>query len=246
MLLVAVIVGLFTSQVGLLCTTVYLHRCVAHRAVTLSPGVTLVFRTLVWLTSGIRPRQWAAVHRRHHAFTDIPGDPHSPVLLGFWRVQLTNATLYRKVARDGVTVQQYAKDLPPDKLDRVLFDHGFVGLGIGLGILIGALGWEYGLIAAAVHVVSYLALNAAINAFGHSFGSQPYINTARNNQWLAFLTFGEGLHNNHHAAPTTARLAHRSGEIDPGWWLIRALARRHLAKVRLNEPRLVSEVASVS
>ena len=245
-LIVAIIVGLFTAQVGLLCTTVYLHRCVAHRAVTLSPPVTFAFRVLIWLTSGIRPRQWAAVHRKHHAFTDVEGDPHSPVLLGFWRVQLTNAALYRRVARDGVTVQQYAKDLPPDRLDRLVFDHGFVGLGIGLGILIAGFGWEFGLIAAAVHVTSYLALNAAINAFGHTVGSQPYVNTARNNQWLAFLTFGEGLHNNHHAAPTTARLAHRGGEIDPGWWLIRALAARQLARVRLEQPRLVSEVASVS
>ena len=205
----------------------------------------MVFRVLVWLTSGIRPRQWAAVHRKHHAYTDVPGDPHSPLLLGFWRVQLTNAALYRRVARDGETVQQYAKDLPADRWDRLLFDHGFVGLGIGLAILIAGLGWEFGLIAAAVHVLSYLALNAAINAFGHTVGSQSYVNTARNNQWLAFLTFGEGLHNNHHAAPTTARLAHRKGEIDPGWWLIRMLAKGHWARVRLNEPRLVSEVVSV-
>ena len=58
-----------------------------------------------------------------------------------------------------------------------------------------------GLVAAAVHALSYLALNAAINAVGHSFGTKSYPNTAFNNQWLALVTGGEGLHNNHHAAP---------------------------------------------
>ena len=102
----------------------------------------MVFRVLIWLMTGIRPRQWVAVHRKHHAFTDVPGDPHSPVLLGFWRVQLANAALYRKVARDGVTTQRYAKDLPPDRWDKLLFDHAFLGLGIGIGALCLVLGWR--------------------------------------------------------------------------------------------------------
>src|SRR5665213_1849836 len=96
-------------------TTVYLHRYAAHKALTIVAPVSLVFRTLIWLTTGIKPREWAAVHRRHHAFTDVEGDPHSPLLLGLWKVELTNAYLYRKAARDGVTVNKYAKDLPPDK-----------------------------------------------------------------------------------------------------------------------------------
>jgi stearoyl-CoA desaturase (delta-9 desaturase) len=189
--------------------------------------------------TGIRPRQWAAVHRKHHAFTDVEGDPHSPVLLGFWRVQLTNAALYRKVARDGVTVQRYAKDLPPDRWDKALFDHAFLGLGIGIGFLCLVLGWKLGLIAALVHALSYLALNAAINAVGHSFGKKSYANTAFNNQWLAFVTGGEGLHNNHHAAPTSAKLALGRHELDPAWWVIRLMVGAHLAKLRLKETRFV-------
>ncbi len=234
----AVVVGCVVCQIGIVCTTIYLHRSVAHRAVTYTPTVRMAFRVLTWLTTGIRPRQWAAVHRRHHAYTDVEGDPHSPILLGFWKVQLANAALYRRCARDGETVQRYAKDLPPDRLDRVLFDHAFVGLGLGIGILVVGLGWEGALIAAAVHTVTYLLLNGAINAIGHTFGSQRYDNTARNNQWLAFLTAGEGLHNNHHAAPTAARLAHVRGELDPGWWIIRLLARRRLATVRLATPKV--------
>jgi len=185
-----------------------------------------------------------AVHRKHHAFTDVEGDPHSPVLLGFWRVQLTNAVLYRKVARDGRTTQRYAKDLPPDRLDRLLFDHAFIGLGIGLAALCGALGWRLGLLAALVHAVSYVALNAAINAIGHSFGKKSYPNTAFNNQWLAFVTGGEGLHNNHHAAPTSARLALAPREIDPAWWIIRLMVSARMATLRLTEIHLVQRSPS--
>ena len=68
-----------------------------------------------------------------------------------------------------------------------------------------------GLIAALVHAGSYLLLNAAVNAIGHTFGRRPYGNSATNIQWLAWLTGGEGLHNNHHAAPTSARFAHAPG-----------------------------------
>jgi len=230
-----VIVGLAVSQFALFCTTVYLHRALSHRAITLRPSVKAVFRVLIWLMTGIRPRQWVAVHRRHHAFTDVPGDPHSPVLLGFWRVQLTNAALYRRVARDGQTTERYAKDLPADRWDKLVFDHAFIGLGIGIAALCLALGWRMGLLAAAVHAVSYLALNAAVNAVGHSFGTKSYPNTAFNNQWLAFVTGGEGLHNNHHAAPTSAKLALGRHEIDPAWWVIRLMVRTRMVTVRLSE-----------
>ncbi|HLG91453.1 MAG TPA: fatty acid desaturase [Acidimicrobiales bacterium] len=236
--LVAVLVGLAVCQVAILLTTVYLHRCLAHRSLTLAPGVVAVCRVLIWLTTGIRPRQWAAVHRKHHAFTDVEGDPHSPVLEGFWRVQLGNAVMYRRVARDGETVQRYARDIPADRWDQLLFDHAVIGLGLGVAILVTALGWRMALVAAAVHAYVYLALNAAINAVGHRFGKAPYPNTARNNQWLALLTAGEGHHNNHHAAPTSARLGFNPGELDPGWWLVRLLARRRWARVRHSQPRL--------
>lgn len=231
-ILVAVLVGLAVSQAAIFLTTVYLHRAVSHRALTIDPVPALVCRALIWLTTGIKPRQWAAVHRKHHAFTDVEGDPHSPLLLGFWRVQLTNASLYRKVARDPAQVARYARDLTPDRWDRALFDHALVGLSIGIGILVVLLGWVLALLAAAVHVFTYLSLNAAINAVGHLRGDRPYDNTGTNNQWLACMTAGEGLHNNHHAAPTSARLALAPREIDPGWWMVRALAGLRMARIR--------------
>ena len=243
-LLLAVLAGFVLAQLANLVTTVYLHRALSHRALVLSAPVTRVFRVVVWISTGIRPRQWVAVHRKHHAFTDVPGDPHSPVLLGYARVQLGNVGLYRKVAKDPEVVARYARDLPADRWDRVLFDHALVGLGIGIALLCLLLGWKWGLVAAGVHAVTYLSLSASVNAVGHTFGRRTYDNPARNNQWLAWITGGEGLHNNHHAAPTSARLAHGSGEIDPGWWLVRLLTATGGARVRHTEARVKVEAAA--
>src|SRR5205807_4346527 len=179
-LLFAVLVGLLTCQLAILVTTVYLHRSLAHRAMTLSPVANAVARFLTWITTGIRPRQWVAVHRKHHAFTDVEGDPHSPVLEGYPAVQFGNVVMYRRVARDDATLARYARDLPADASDRVLFGHALVGLTLGYLVLWLILGWKLGLVAAAVHTVSYLMLSAAINAIGHTWGRQPYENLARN------------------------------------------------------------------
>ena len=215
----ALLAGLVVTQIANLCTTVYLHRALAHRAVTIRAPLAFTFRVLTWITVGIKPREWVAVHRKHHAFTDIEGDPHSPRLLGWVRVQFTNAALYRREARNPATVGRYAKDLQPDWWDRHVFDHAFIGLGIGIGILILAFGPVWGLFAAAAHTVTYLMTNGAVNAIGHHFGRRPYDNGAGNLLWLALLTGGEGYHNNHHAAPTSARLSHR-------WWEIFSSPRR--------------------
>ena len=230
--LVAVIAGLLTSQLALLLTTLYLHRTLSHRAVTMRPGLAMACRALLWISTGIRPREWAAVHRRHHAYTDIPGDPHSPVLEGYWKVQLYNVGLYKTAARDAETLRKYSRDIKRDQWDRVLFDHGVVGLALGTGLLWAMLGWRWALVAAAVHTISYLLLNAAINAIGHRWGKRPYPGIATNNQWLALLTWGEGLHSNHHAAPTSARLALTRGQLDLGWWVISGLRAGRLLQVR--------------
>ncbi len=236
--LLALLVGIVTSQVATFATTIYLHRALAHRGIKLAPGANFAFRVVIWMTTGIKPREWAAVHRRHHAFTDVDGDPHSPVLLGWMRVQLTNAGLYRRAARDGTTVPRYARDIPADRWDRALFDRSWLGLGIGLALLILWLGPIWGPVAAVWHGVLYLSLNAAVNAVTHTFGPRPYDNSATNLQWLAWLTGGEGLHNNHHAAPTSGRLAFRRGEFDPAWPVIRVLRRLGWATVRHDRPRL--------
>jgi stearoyl-CoA desaturase (delta-9 desaturase) len=205
---------------------------------TLSPVPTAVCRVLLWITTGVRAREWVAVHRKHHAFTDVDGDPHSPKLLGWVTVQFGNVGLYRKVAGDPDQVHRYARDLPADRWDRVLFDRSWLGLAIGISILVVTFGPLVGLLAAAFHAGMYLGLNAAVNAITHTFGDRPFDNTATNLQWLAFLTLGEGLHNNHHAAPTSAKFALNRGEIDLAWPLIAVSRRMRLLTVRHDEVKL--------
>ena len=243
-LLVALAVGFGVSVLANICTTVYLHRALSHRALTLHPVVNQAFRFLIWTTTGIRPRQWVAVHRKHHAFTDVEGDPHSPVLNGWVSVQLRNVAMYRREANNPETVARYAKDLPETTADRLFYDHALLGLGLGVGFLVAVFGWQIGLLAAFFHLNIYLGGSAAVNAIGHHFGRKPYDNTAGNLQWLALLTAGEGLHNNHHAAPTSAKLSHRWFEIDYGWWVIKALTWFGLAKVRLSQLRLTRTARS--
>jgi stearoyl-CoA desaturase (delta-9 desaturase) len=238
--LTALLVGAVVSTVANTCTTVYLHRALSHRALSLTPSAALVFRAVLWLSTGIKPKEWVAVHRKHHAFTDIEGDPHSPVLLGWKKVQAKNVALYRASVLDPSTIERYAKDLSDDRWDKVFFGHNKTGLLSGVAILMILLGPWTGLLAAFIHANIYLAGNAAVNALGHHFGRRPYDNRATNLQWLAFLTMGEGLHNNHHAAPTSPRLSHRWFQVDPGWWVIKTLTVLRLAKVRFSDIRLTT------
>jgi stearoyl-CoA desaturase (delta-9 desaturase) len=147
-------------------------------------------------------------------------------------VQMLNVAMYKAEANNPQTIAKYAKDLPPTWADRWFYDRAWLGLGLGITFLVVVFGWQIGLLAAFVHVNLYLGGSAAVNAIAHHFGRKPYDNTAGNLQWLAFLTAGEGLHNNHHAAPTSAKLAHRWYEIDPGWYVIKLLTWFRLAKTR--------------
>lgn len=245
-IIVALLAGLVIAQIATLATTVYLHRALTHRALTVRPPLAFAFRALTWLTTGLKPREWVAVHRKHHAFTDTPEDPHSPMVLGWLRVQVTNPALYRRCARNPDTIRRYAKDLPPDRWDRWVFDRAFIGLGIGITALILVFGPVYGLVVAVVHTVCYLAIGGAVNGVAHHFGRRPYDNSATNLQWLAFLTWGEGLHNNHHAAPTSARFSLHKREIDIGWWSVAVFRWLGLAHVRLDEVKLLPSATAGS
>jgi stearoyl-CoA desaturase (delta-9 desaturase) len=240
-LLTAVVAAAIVTTIANTGTTVYLHRALSHRALTVHPAVAWFFRLTLWLTTGIKPKEWVAVHRKHHAYTDEDGDPHSPVLLGWWFVQKKNVGLYRRALSDKSIISKYARDLPDDKWDKMFFGHNKTGLGIGIGILMVVLGPWTGLLAAFIHANVYLAGNAAVNALGHHFGKRPHSNNATNLQWLAFFTMGEGLHNNHHAAPSSPRLSHKRTEIDFGWWVIKVLKASRLATLRFSDIRLVGQ-----
>ncbi|PYN04569.1 MAG: hypothetical protein DME02_21435 [Candidatus Rokuibacteriota bacterium] len=221
----AVAVAIALTEVTVLATSVYLHRGLAHRSLKIHPAADVLFRTILWLTTGQSRQQWVAIHRKHHAFTDCEGDPHSPRLLGFWRVQLFNAYYYVVACRDRATIEKYAPDLAPDRLERALFSHGLLGLAVGVTVLCLVVGLPAGLLAGGIHAVLYVAVLAPlINAAGHWRGQRNYDNTARNSIVLAWVTGGESLHNNHHAHPRAPRFSVRGWEFDPSWPFIRALA----------------------
>ena len=220
------------TQTAIVATSVYLHRTLAHRALAVHPVADVLFRTVLWLTTGLHRQEWVAVHRKHHAFTDREGDPHSPRLLGVWRVQLLNAYYYQREARNPDTIQKFAPDLAEDRLDRALFSRGVVGPSLGTALLCLLLGVGPGLIAALAHAVLYVVVLAPlINSVGHWRGAQNFRNTAYNSAVLAWVTGGESLHNNHHAHPRAPKFSARRVEFDPSWLVIRALAAVRLVVV---------------
>jgi stearoyl-CoA desaturase (delta-9 desaturase) len=219
------IVTMALTQLAVIATSIYLHRGLAHRALAVHPVADVLFRALLWLTTGQGRQEWVAVHRKHHTFTDRPGDPHSPRLLGLWRVQLLNVYYYAREARNPETLQRFAPDLPPDRWDRALFSHGWAGPAIGLGLLCAILGVAPGLAVGLGHAALYVFVFAPlINGLGHWRGRQNFVNTAYNRPLLSWVTGGESLHNNHHAHPRAPKFSVRRLEFDPSWPVIRALA----------------------
>ena len=221
-----------TTQAAVIATSIYLHRALAHRSLHVHPAADLLFRALLWLTTGQRRQEWVAVHRKHHTFTDRAGDPHSPRLLGFWRVQLLNVYYYVREAKNPETLRKFAPELAGDRLDRLVFSHGWVGIGLGTALLALALGFWAGVLAMLLHAVLYVFVVAPlINALGHYAGTQNFQNTAYNWRLLAWVTGGESLHNNHHAHPRAPRFSVRCLEFDPSWLVIRGLAAIRLVVV---------------
>jgi stearoyl-CoA desaturase (Delta-9 desaturase) len=224
------IVMLLVLQTSVFFTTIYLHRSKTHRGLELHPFVGALMHLELSLFTGVIPRQWVAVHRKHHHFSDEQGDPHSPYIYGLWTVLFGNYFFYKKEAADPEVVRKYTPDWKEDWIDRI---PGVEWAALG-GVLIFCLlfGPWWGLAAWTVHALLYVLLNSAINSVCHMVGYRNFDNTATNLQWVALLTAGEGLHNNHHEYPTSARLSLRGRELDPAWPVIWLLEKCGLAKVQ--------------
>jgi stearoyl-CoA desaturase (delta-9 desaturase) len=221
-----VLVAVALTEVAVFTTSIYLHRALAHRSLRVHPGAGLAFRVVLWLTLGHRRQEWVAVHRKHHTFTDRQGDPHSPRLLGFWHVQLFNVVYYIRETRNAETRERFAPDLRPDRLDRMLFRRGGLGVLTGMSLLCAVMGLWQGLMAWLLHAALYVFLIAPlINGLGHWPGPRNFHNTASNRRFIAWITGGESLHNNHHAQPYSAKFSVRRAEFDPSWPIIRLLAK---------------------
>ena len=232
-LLISLAVSMVLLQVAVFSTTIFLHRVETHRALILHPAVAWLFRACVWITTGLNVREWVAVHRKHHAFTDEEGDPHSPYLEGFWSVQLGNVFHYVREAKDKNVIEKYTRDLQDDWWERRVFRYGVAGPVVGIAALSAIIGVGWALLAATVHGVLYVfVLSPSINGLCHYRGYRNFENTATNIRLLALITGGEGLHNNHHAFPRSPKfsVSRRWTEIDPAWPVIWVLTKLRLAK----------------
>ena len=248
----SLVVAATLIQVAGFATTIYLHRTATHRALTLHPAVEWLFKFALWLTTGQRTKEWVAVHRKHHAFTDEEGDPHSPRLEGFWHVQLGNVFYYVREIKNTDVVERYARDIKEAWWDTHVFNHGFLGIGFGtttLCVVVGSMiGVWWALLAAGIHAVMYVfVLTSSINGLCHHAGYKNFDNTAFNlggilGRILSFFTAGETNHNNHHGHQMSPKFSFKRGEFDPAWPVIRFLVRLGLAeRDRTIEERLASE-----
>jgi stearoyl-CoA desaturase (delta-9 desaturase) len=237
-----VLAGFIMVQITMVAVTCYLHRDAAHRAVDLHPALRHFFRFWIWATSGMLTSEWVAVHRKHHAFSDVPGDPHSPVLLGLKKILLEGAEVYREAARDPALVEKYGRGTPDDWLERNLYTRY---RDMGILVLIVADLIVFGVPGITIMAVQLLAMPVfaagVINGLGHAKGYRNFEcdNAAVNIVPWGILVGGEELHNNHHAFPSSARFSVRRWEFDIGWMWLTLFSWLGLAKVRKVAPRLV-------
>jgi len=226
------LLGVAVAEFASLLTTVYLHRGSTHRSVIFNPTLEFFMQLGLWLTTGINRKEWVAVHLCHHAHADVKGDPHSPLLLGLWKVQLGNIFLYRRAARDP-KVLWYARNLVPTFAERTIFRHILLGPLIGMAILWLAFGFLPMVIIVGTHSFLYLFfLNNLINGWCHARGYKNFLKTvAYNNHLIAWITMGEGFHNNHHHKPGSPSLRYRWNEVDLGWLFIKLMCACGLARL---------------
>lgn len=226
---------LATTHVTIVAVTLYLHRCQAHRALELHPAVAHFFRFWLWLTTGMVTRQWAAVHRKHHARCETGEDPHSPVRFGLRRVLLQGTELYRAAAADPETLRRYGHGTPDDWIERRLYSrHGTLGVSAAL-VLDVALFGAIGLTVFGIQML-WIPVFAAgvVNGLGHARGYRNFEcpDASTNIVPWGILIGGEELHNNHHTYASSARLSVKWYEFDIGWLYIRLLGLLGLATVR--------------
>jgi len=237
-----VLYTLVTTHISIIGITIYLHRQQAHRALDLSPFVGHLLRFWLWLSTATVTREWVAVHRKHHAKVETEDDPHSPVVLGIWKVLLEGRELYHRAAHDIDTLKRYGHGTPEDWIERHLYSrHSYLGIYLLLALQL----LLFGPIAITIWAVQLLwqPVFAAgiINGAGHFWGYRNFetADASTNIVPWGVLIGGEELHNNHHAFASSAKLSSKPWEFDLGWIYIRALERMGLARVKKLPPSFV-------
>ncbi len=235
------LITLGLTHITIASVTIFLHRHQAHRALDLHAIPSHFFRFWLWLTTGQVTKEWAAIHRKHHAKCEQAEAPHSPHVYGIKTVLLTGAELYRKESKNQETLKRFGHGTPDDWLERNLYTR-FSWQGVALMLIIDvALFGFLGLTVWAVQM-AWIPITAAgiINGAGHYWGYRNFEahDASTNVSPWGILIGGEELHNNHHTYPTSAKLSVKPYEFDIGWLYIRILETMGLATVKKTPPRL--------
>ena len=232
---------LVATQLTIFSLTLYLHRSIAHRGVDFHPLLAHFFRFWNWITTSMIAREWAAIHRKHHAKCETEEDPHSPVVKGIGNVFWHGVELYREARADRASIEQYGKGCPDDWIERKLYTPHAT---LGPTLLLFASFLLFGFKGVAIWAIqmAWIPFWAAgvVNGLGHWWGYRNFEtdDTATNlSPWGVWIG-GEELHNNHHAFPSSAKFALRKWEFDIGWAAIRAAQALRLAKVLRVAPAL--------
>jgi stearoyl-CoA desaturase (delta-9 desaturase) len=245
-----IVVLVVFTQLTILSVTIFLHRTQAHRSLELHPIASHFFRFWLWLTTGMITKEWASIHRKHHAKVETIDDPHSPVALGIKTVFFQGAELYRKESKNKETMERYGEGTPDDWIERNVYSrHSAKGITLMLItnlILFGA----PGLTIWALQMM-WIPLFAAgvVNGIGHYWGYRNFEckDGSRNIFPIGFFIGGEELHNNHHAYATSAKFSAKWWEFDIGWFVIRTLQLFGLAKPKrvLPTPKLLPSKTAI-
>jgi len=229
-----IIATLILTHITIVCVTLFLHRSQAHKGIEFHPILSHFMRFWLWLTTGMITRQWVAIHRKHHRFSDQEGDPHSPHVHGFWNILGRGVMYYVREGKNTQTIMSYGKGTPNDWIERKLYTpYNFYGILLMLIIDLVLFG-PWGLLVWGIQL-AWIPFWAAgvINGVGHWFG---YKNGATRDQstnivpW-GILIGGEELHNNHHINPASPKMSRRWFEFDIGWMWFKLFELLRLAKL---------------
>ena len=232
---------LVATQLTIFTVTLYLHRSQAHRAVDFHPLLAHFFRFWGWLTTSMITKEWAAIHRKHHAKCETEEDPHSPMHRGIKTVFWRGVELYREARGMREDIEKYGKGCPDDWIERHLYTP-FATFGPTLLLFLSFALFGFKGVAVWAIQMAWIPFWAAgvVNGLGHWWGYRNFetTDTATNLVPWAVWIGGEELHNNHHAFPSSAKFALRKWEFDIGWAAIRAMETVGLAKVLRVAPSL--------
>lgn len=229
---------LISTHITILCVTLFLHRGQAHKGLTFHPVLSHFMRFWLWLTTGMITKQWVAIHRKHHRFSDKDGDPHSPHVFGIWKVLFKGAFLYNIASKDLNMVNQYGVGTPDDWIERKIYtSFPWIGIILMLAIDIILFGL-WGVLIWGIQMI-WIPFWAAgiINGVGHFWGYRngETREHSRNITPWGIIIGGEELHNNHHLNPGSPKLSQKWFEIDIGWVWIKIFEFFNLVKLKVDE-----------